>query len=177
MILPRHVRTLAATAAVALAALIGGCGSPAPAPTPTPTGFASEAEAFAAAEETYRAYVDALNQRRTTPDAVPSPQDFLVGTALETDAETQRQLQETGLRVIGHSVVERVIPADAHSESDRDIWIVVCLNSADTQVVDAADEDRTPSERATISLMEVHLVLEASRWLITSSQLISEGQC
>jgi hypothetical protein len=38
-----------------------GCTTSSPAPTSTPTGFATEAEAFAAAEATYRAYVDALN--------------------------------------------------------------------------------------------------------------------
>ncbi|MET0860918.1 MAG: hypothetical protein ABW091_07810, partial [Microbacterium sp.] len=55
-------RLLPLSVALVLAsAALSGC-TPQPAPTPTPTGFATEDEAFAAAEETYRAYVDALNQ-------------------------------------------------------------------------------------------------------------------
>ncbi|HOQ22628.1 MAG TPA: hypothetical protein PLN62_09415, partial [Microbacterium sp.] len=57
----RMRRTFPAVGAALLAlALVTGC-APEPAPTPTPTGFASDDEAFAAAEATYRAYVDALN--------------------------------------------------------------------------------------------------------------------
>jgi ABC-type oligopeptide transport system substrate-binding subunit len=55
----RERRFAAATLALALA-LTTAC-APDPAPTPSPTGFASQEEAFAAAEATYRAYVDALN--------------------------------------------------------------------------------------------------------------------
>ncbi len=56
-----NLRLAAAAAALALAAVaVTGCSTPAGAPKPTPA-FSSEAEAFAAAEATYRAYVDALN--------------------------------------------------------------------------------------------------------------------
>lgn len=53
-------RPLVLAAAIAGAISLAGC-VPEPAPTPTPTGFASEEEAFAAAEETYRAYIEATN--------------------------------------------------------------------------------------------------------------------
>ncbi len=53
-------RTAGLLIALAIATTVSAC-TPEPAPTPTPTGFASEDEAFRAAEETYRAYVDALN--------------------------------------------------------------------------------------------------------------------
>ena len=55
-------RTAGLLIALAIATTVSAC-TPEPAPTPTPTGFASEDEAFRAAEETYRAYVDALNAR------------------------------------------------------------------------------------------------------------------
>ena len=53
-----------AAAALALAVVLGMTTGCQPEPTPSPSGpvFANEEEAFAAAEETYRAYVDALNQ-------------------------------------------------------------------------------------------------------------------
>ena len=58
---PFRAASIVIAAMLAVGAL-AGCGPTDPTPTPTPTGFASEAEAFAAAEATYRAYVDALNQ-------------------------------------------------------------------------------------------------------------------
>jgi hypothetical protein len=54
-------RRFAAAATLALALALTTACAPDPAPTPSPTGFASQEEAFAAAEATYRAYVDALN--------------------------------------------------------------------------------------------------------------------
>ena len=79
----------ATTAAVLLAASVvalTGCLGSAPDPTPTPTAvFTSEEEAFAAAEETYRAYIDAVNARRADPRSEPDPQSFLIGEAQEAD--------------------------------------------------------------------------------------------
>ena len=55
-------RVVAASLALALAlGLTTGC-QPEPRRHPSAPAFANEEEAFAAAEETYRAYVDALNQ-------------------------------------------------------------------------------------------------------------------
>ncbi len=52
---------LLAVLTVGMLAVLAACApAPAPSPTTSPT-FSSEAEAFAAAEATYRAYVDALN--------------------------------------------------------------------------------------------------------------------
>ena len=55
-------RVAAATLALALALGMTTACQPEPAPSPSAPVFANEEEAFAAAEETYRAYVDALNQ-------------------------------------------------------------------------------------------------------------------
>ena len=55
-------RVAAVTIALALAVCVmTGC-QPEPEPSPSAPAFATEEEAFAAAEETYREYVDALNQ-------------------------------------------------------------------------------------------------------------------
>ncbi len=56
----RRVAALAFGLAI-VAGLATGC-RPEPAPSPTAPVFSSEEEAFAAAEQTYRAYVDALNE-------------------------------------------------------------------------------------------------------------------
>src|SRR5688500_5990965 len=54
-------RSVALAAPALVTGLLAGCAGD-PEPAETTHGFASEEEAFAAAEETYRAYVDALNQ-------------------------------------------------------------------------------------------------------------------
>ena len=57
----RMRRTILAGAATALALALDHGVHTRPVPHRHPTGFASEEDAFAAAEATYRAYVDALN--------------------------------------------------------------------------------------------------------------------
>ena len=56
------IRRAAAAIVLALALGLTTACQPEPSPSPSAPAFANEEEAFAAAEETYRAYVDALNQ-------------------------------------------------------------------------------------------------------------------
>ena len=56
------IRRAAAALVLALALGMTTACQPEPAPSPSAPVFATEDEAFAAAEETYRGYVDALNQ-------------------------------------------------------------------------------------------------------------------
>ena len=131
--------------AAALAGLLAGC-SPASEPAPTPSSaFADEAEAFAAAEQTYRAYVDALNARREEPSA-PDPQQFLIGKALESDIDTQRQLDHAGVLIVGPTSVDGVNGLSTSTDLTT-VSIAVCLDSTDTRVVDAAGNDVTPQDR------------------------------
>src|SRR5690606_38234156 len=75
-----------------LSALLVGC-SPEPDPTPTPTAaFASEEEAFAAAEETYRAYIDAFNAVDLQDPATFEP--LLATSVGEYQSNERKQLSE-----------------------------------------------------------------------------------
>src|SRR5690606_26029635 len=88
------------TALVLAAVSLSAC-APTPTPTPTPTAaFASEEEAFAAAEEVYRAYNDAGNARRNG-ESTRNPQDYLIGVALEGDIDALNQLRDTDVRLTG----------------------------------------------------------------------------
>jgi hypothetical protein len=174
-VIRRPPRSLLAVVALAAAVVLGGCIGQAPAPSPTPTGFADEAEAFAAAEETYRAYVDALNGRRADPDHAPSPETFLMGAALDSDEETQLQLEREGLRILGQSTVERVLPGE--SATADHVSLVVCLDSSQTTLVDANGVDRTPPDRATLSRLNVDFGDAGQGWKIIDSQLLAEDQC
>ncbi|MDZ8202606.1 hypothetical protein RZO50_13885 [Microbacterium sp. SSW1-59] len=157
--------------ALAIAAALTAC-APTPEPTPTPTGFASEAEAFAAAEATYRAYVDATNAARADPSHSPSPESFLRGEALEDEIEAARQLTDLGLSISGETVVSEVRPKIL--SQDR-VAIEVCLDSSRTRLIDQEGTDVTPS-RETPTLVNVELV-HAGDYYITSSTTQQTGSC
>lgn len=167
--------TAAALALVALVALTtSGC-LPQPAPEPS-SAFASEAEAFAAAEETYRAYVDAVNERRRDPSASVDPASFLIADALEEHIATQQQLDQAGLRVIGDTTLLRVDPV-AFQPADSTVTIAVCLDSAETQVLDSAGTDVTPSDRETRTALQAQLTRVGNDLRIEASDTVSSPAC
>jgi hypothetical protein len=167
-----------AAVATALVLLVGVATACQPEPTPTPSGpvFASEEEAFAAAEETYRAYVDALNQRRADDASSPDPQSFLTGQALEVDIDTQRQLEQSGLSLTGATSVTvlNLVSADPEPGSVR---LDVCLDSSATRVLNDAGQDVTPDDRQSISLLAVEFLSSSTGLLIESSTTKTVGEC
>lgn len=163
---------LAVVAAGALVLSMSGClGEPEPTPTPT-LAFATDEEAFAAAEETYRAYVDATNARNSDPNSQPDPIDFLIGNALEGDLEGQAAIAEAGLVVRG----ETEVPSLAHGtrQSDGSITLVACVDVAKTRLLDSNGKDVTPPDRD--DRLEIELVLQpvGDSLLIAESEAISE---
>lgn len=168
---PKHRRPILISGLLAIA--LTGCASP-PDATPTP-GFASEAEAFAAAEKTYRAYVDALNERRRNA-AAPDPQIFLVGQALELDIDTQRNLSARELTIVGPTTVLSVSSLGMAADSSGSS-VEVCLDSSDTRVLDASGNDVTPGDRATRARLVVTTVLINDNTLIAKTESGSEESC
>ncbi|MDR6867841.1 hypothetical protein J2Y69_002449 [Microbacterium resistens] len=140
------MRGLAATTTVCLLALaVTGCGVP-DAPSPTPTAlFATEDEAFAAAEETYRAYVDASNDRRSGVDGV-DPQSFLGGQALEDEISVLRDLRAAGKQVVGSSTLSRFAGNEFDSTSGA-VEAEACIDVSATKVMTTDGQDVTPMQR------------------------------
>jgi hypothetical protein len=149
---------IAAAAGVTVAAfLLTGCLAATPEPTPTPTAvFASEGEAFAAAEETYRAYVDAENERRADRQSEPDPQSFLIGEALERDIDSRRELDELGIRLNGPSNVSRIVRVSADATSGG-VVLEGCYDSTNARVLNEAGEDVTLADRDPTVMVEVVL--------------------
>lgn len=152
--------------AVVVALLASGC-TPEPAPSPSPTGFASEEEAFAAAEATYRAYVDAVNARRTDPASEPGPTDFLTGDALRIEIEGNRQLEGSGLHIEGNSSVASV---SNQRYSPELIKVLICLDSSASRVVDSQGQDRTPEDRDDVVGLDVSIAWTSSGPLISDTE-------
>lgn len=172
MIRRRTPLVLALLSAGALA--LSGCGG-APEPVETTPLFASEDEAFAAAEETYRAYVDAVNSDRDNLEPAVSPRDYLTGAALQVDIETRSQLNQAGLSVRGASHLVRFEGLSASGDLVR---ALVCLDAADTWVLDRAGTDVTPANRVLITALEVAFVRSPKRGLlIEESTVRQDGEC
>ena len=113
----------AAAAAIVLALALGMTTACQPDPAPSASGpiFANEEEAFAAAEETYRAYVDALNQvDLSDPETFEAVYAWTTG---EANAGARKSLLEmhadgwtvTGATVDGFSRASRVVEDPSRS--------------------------------------------------------------
>jgi len=165
----------AALALAVVAAALSGC-APAPQPTPTPTpAFASEEEAFAAAEEVYREYNEAVNAERRGDDSV-DPRDFLIGLALEGDTDARRILAEEGLTISGDGEVAEFVLLQTELESGAaSVQVLVCLDVSETTVLDAKGFDVTPPDRDLRVPLQVTLD-ESDHELMISESTTEDGQ-
>lgn len=142
--------------ALTLTAALASCApSAAPTPTPSETGFASEAEAFAAAEETYRAYVDALNDVDLSDPATFEPVYALTtGELNEQDRQTFSELHADGTRVSGST---RILDVTYVSVDPSAVVVAACTDVSEVQVFDAdgkslVSEDRPDFQGRTVTL-------------------------
>lgn len=169
----RMTRGMAGIGAALLALMLTTACVPEPAPSPTPTGFASEEEAFAAAEATYRAYVDAVNARRENPDSSPDPTNFLTGSAYNEELETDQLLEERGWHLAGET---EVLSATGSHATAHEVAMTVCLDASATRVMDSSGSDVTPADRADVLGVDVIFKLIEMRLMIAESSTSAE-QC
>lgn len=140
---------------------VSGCTTPAPEPTPTPTGFASEAEAFAAAEATYRAYIDASNAVDTgDPSTFAAVFDATGGELNASAKESLSQMHANGTVVTGDS---------SYSNAELIDWnppiasIAVCLDVSHVSVADADGRSLVSPDRPPIQSIAADVDLDARR--------------
>ena len=171
---PRRLLILVTTATAVMA--LTGC-VPEPAPTPTPTGFASEEEAFAAAEETYRAYVDALNARNSGEEDA-DPKDYLIGEALDAELDVEARKAELGLSIVGQTVVTSFTPQASRLIEDAvSVTALACLDSSDSQVVDKEGNEVTPDDQLTRYGLALEFASAGGTLAIASSEIDSDASC
>lgn len=173
MIRDRRRSALAATALVALALMTACTPEPAPSPSPSPTGFASEDEAFAAAEATYRAYVDAGNADRRDPGPTPKADSFLTGKALTDSVLGEQRLADAGVRLVGDT---QLISVGGDSWSRGEATVIVCLDLRDVRLVDGSGVDVTPPSRADTGSLSVDVVFADPIPLIAASR-VGDATC
>lgn len=169
-----------ALGAVVLTAALGcltAC-APTPVPTATPTAaFASEEEAYAAAEEVYRAYNDAGNARRAGA-ADADPQRFLAGTALEADIDTQNMLLSRGLSAVGEASIDSIRGNSIElSTSVVSVAMIVCTDVSAVSLLDDSGANVTPSERGDVVAQVVTFVGGRDSLLISDTTTLDGETC
>ncbi|MDZ8172557.1 hypothetical protein [Microbacterium xanthum] len=141
--------------ALAIAAALTAC-APTPEPTPTPTGFASEAEAFAAAEATYRAYVDALNEvDLSDPDTFEPVFALTTGDLNATDREGLSRYHAEGVSVAGTSTALLIEPRSVDLPAAMQLAVCLDVSSVTLTAPDGSslvDVDRVDVQSLLITL-------------------------
>ncbi|WP_300591665.1 hypothetical protein [Microbacterium sp.] len=151
-------------ASIVIAAMLGvgalaGCGPADPSPTPTPTGFASEEEAFAAAEATYRAYVDALNQvDLSDPSTFEEVYRWTMGDANAGARESFSQMHADGWRVSGESKIVSVQPPEGGDRPDDVGLAIACLDVSAVTLDDAEGTSVVDPDRPDIQAIAIKVV-------------------
>ena len=148
-----------AGAAIALAVVWGlamsGCTpQPAPVPSASATGFASDEEAFAAAEATYRAYVDALNRvDLADPRTFEPVYELTDGEANEKARSEFSFLQAKGLKVGGATRITRLeVSPESAAES---VVLLVCADVSQVTLINAAGESEVSTDRPPVQPLSV----------------------
>lgn len=175
---PRSALAALVTALVTAGTLTACTAAPQPETTP---GFASEAEAFAAAEKTYRAYVDALNDvDLRDPETFEAVYAWTTGEANAGERKSLSGMHADGWSVDGDTVIKAVDPhswtADAAAPA---IYLDVCADVGAVEVRDAAGKSMVSPERPTLQSSSVELVLSdhAPHDLLIASIEGSDRKC
>lgn len=154
--------TTVATLLLASVIALTGCLAPAPEPTPTPTAvFESEEEAFAAAEETYRAYVEALNEVNLDEPSTFEPLFALTTGALNAETrKTFSQMHADGWTVSGPTLAPVVEARVAEPGNLSVLEVAVCQDVSDVAVIDAEGQSVVSPDRPDMQSMLATLVAD-----------------
>lgn len=152
---PRRSVLLRILATLVAAAPLAAC-NPAPVPTPTPTAaFASDEEAFAAAEETYRAYTDALNAvDLSDPTTFEAVFRISSGDFEAADRKTLSELHAAGYAFVGRMSV--VYFEGLRTEPPfKEVLAIVCIDVSASDVVDGSGQSVTEPDRPDVNPLRV----------------------
>jgi hypothetical protein len=154
----RPLRTVLAGLTVGATVVLGGCTTPSPDPTPTSTGFADEAAAFAAAEATYRAYVDALNRvDLADPATFEDVYALTTGELNASDREGLSRYHAEGFNVSGSSIIESV-SGEEWTPDLEETSLNVCLNVSSVEVQDVSGESQVQPDRVAVQSLLITVV-------------------
>jgi hypothetical protein len=173
----RRVAAIGASLALLTCSLIGCAPDPAPTPTPTPA-FASEDEAFAAAEEVYRAYNEALNALDPADPRTFEPLFALTSGGFEAaDRENFSVMHAEGHVISGEARVLSVAGESASPHFEH-VVVAVCLDVSAIEVTDAHGASLVVSTRPDVYALSIELVAETHNQLtINASHRVEDERC
>lgn len=159
-----RTRVTAAALGAFLVLTLAGCTTPeSPEPTPTP-GFSSEEEAFAAAEATYRAYVDALNQvDLSDPETFEAVYELTTGEANGGERRSLTTMHADGWSVAGETVI-RSIELNSVSTDPDAVTLDVCSDVSAVEVRDANGASVVAADRPPVQASQVTLIPRPASW-------------
>lgn len=166
--------------AAAVLALLGltAC-SPAPQPTPSPTPtplFASEDEAFAAAEATYREYNDALNQVDfATPKTFDAVFALLSGDAEKSTRKSFSEFHAERLQSVGAIMFDSFTLVSADPQHGE-VRANVCVDVSGVDVLDESGTSITSADRPARQPMRVMFVPRPGERTLTISAMGSTDE-
>ncbi|WP_417555429.1 hypothetical protein [Microbacterium sp.] len=177
--------TLASRSARALGALSAGLLSlgmlaacaPQPQPTSTPTKtalFSSDAEAFKAAEETYRAYTDASNDTNLSdPTSIDPVYEWLTNPAEAASRKNYSVYYAEKISRTGESTYDHFTPV---AFKNGLITARVCVDVSAVDLVDADGQSVVPTDRVDRQPLEIEFVEgDTPTSLVIRSNIVAEG--
>lgn len=170
-----------AAALVVTASVLAGCSDPAPAPSPSGTGFATEAEAFAAAEATYRAYVEALNRvDLSDPNTFEDVYRWTTGEANAAERKSLSDYHARGLSVSGETMTESFRGRELLPSDSPRVTAIACSNIGGIRLFDASGTSQVPENRPAVYQLELEFNQTDSsptRLLIATSRAVEGTEC
>lgn len=174
------MRPLTPVLVVALVALLAACGpdpvAPPSAPVPEPSAtapFADDAEALAAAEEAYAAYLAMSDLISAEGGANPERiAPFVTEEQLTRELESIERFAATGNRFVGSAVVSSW---ELQFFDPPTLVAYACYDVSATRVIDKNGVDVTPSDRPNRATLEVSFETRGAELVIAGSELWSSS--
>lgn len=149
-----------ATALCALigAALLVGC-APQTSSTPTPTPhFTSEQQAYAAAEQTYRNYIDALNKvDLSDPATFEDVYKWGTGQRRDEDKKALTEYHASGATMTGITRITLLRPQRA-VQGYASVDLAACVDVSTLQIHDQEGKSLVAADRPDVQSVSVELV-------------------
>ncbi|WES65616.1 hypothetical protein P0L94_05985 [Microbacter sp. GSS18] len=139
-----------------LAGVLTACDTAPEAPEPTPL-FATEEQAFEAAEATYRAYVDALNNVDLSDPA--TFEELYAWTTGDLNAQDRKSFSEWHARAFAMSGTARVavVRGLSMTSDGSEVSLVVCYDVSDVAVIDDQGNSLVSVDREDVQPLTVRL--------------------
>jgi hypothetical protein len=160
-----------------IAVMLAGC-APTPTPTPTPTApFASEEEAFAAAEETYRAYTDALNAvKLNDPETFEPVFELSSGDFEAADRRKLSALHAESYSFVGQTTLVAFTGVGSAPPFET-VKAIICVDVSGSDVVDRSGHSVVDRERPDMNALRVTFVVSAGDLLIDHADREEDTTC